>query len=107
MSEASKNPVKADPPDSRPVTQVPYPVTLAGQPALVTGANSGIGKAVALGLASMPPIQKGVTVLRLGGTLPVRGDRRLPPNPFIYELPFSPFMDSVGLPTPLQSREST
>ncbi|MGH8208664.1 MAG: SDR family oxidoreductase [Steroidobacteraceae bacterium] len=28
-----------------------YPTVLAGQPALVTGANSGIGKAVALGLA--------------------------------------------------------
>ena len=30
---------------------IPYQVVLAGQPALVTGANSGIGKAVALGLA--------------------------------------------------------
>ncbi|MDE2064228.1 MAG: SDR family oxidoreductase [Bradyrhizobium sp.] len=30
----------------------PYPVVLEGQPALVTGANSGIGKAVALGLAA-------------------------------------------------------
>ena len=29
-----------------------YPVVLAGQPALVTGANSGIGRAVALGLAA-------------------------------------------------------
>jgi len=33
------------------VPNVPYPVTLAGQVALVTGANSGIGKAVAIGLA--------------------------------------------------------
>src|SRR5438270_2830323 len=33
----------------RPAT---YPVILDGQPALVTGANSGIGKAVALGLAA-------------------------------------------------------
>ncbi|MGH6681160.1 MAG: glucose 1-dehydrogenase [Bradyrhizobium sp.] len=32
--------------------QHPYPVVLEGQPALVTGANSGIGKAVALGLAA-------------------------------------------------------
>lgn len=32
--------------------QQPYPVVLEGQPALVTGANSGIGKAVALGLAA-------------------------------------------------------
>jgi glucose 1-dehydrogenase len=34
----------------RPVYQ--YPVVLEGQPAVVTGANSGIGKAVALGLAA-------------------------------------------------------
>jgi glucose 1-dehydrogenase len=36
-------------PGRRP--QIPYEIVLAGQPALVTGANSGIGKAVALGLA--------------------------------------------------------
>src|SRR3954464_5604179 len=30
----------------------PIPVVLQGQPALVTGANSGIGRAVALGLAA-------------------------------------------------------
>ena len=30
---------------------IPYQVVLEGQPALVTGANSGIGKAIALGLA--------------------------------------------------------
>ncbi|GAC1332106.1 MAG: SDR family oxidoreductase [Beijerinckiaceae bacterium] len=39
-------------PDTRPLPQVAYPMVLAGQPALVTGANSGIGKAVALGLAA-------------------------------------------------------
>lgn len=31
---------------------VRFPITLEGQPALVTGANSGIGRAVALGLAA-------------------------------------------------------
>lgn len=39
-------------PDPRRVPRVAYPISLAGQPALVTGANSGIGKAVALGLAA-------------------------------------------------------
>jgi glucose 1-dehydrogenase len=39
-------------PDPRRVPHVAYPISLAGQPALVTGANSGIGKAVALGLAA-------------------------------------------------------
>ncbi len=38
--------------DTRPLPHVEYPVVLAEQPALVTGANSGIGKAVALGLAA-------------------------------------------------------
>lgn len=38
-----------DDPQRRP--DPPYPTVLEGQPALVTGANSGIGKAVALGLA--------------------------------------------------------
>ena len=36
---------------ARPVPNVPYPQILVGQPALVTGANSGIGEAIALGLA--------------------------------------------------------
>ncbi|MDA9411831.1 sugar dehydrogenase [Bradyrhizobium sp. CCBAU 45384] len=31
---------------------MPFPIVLEGQPALVTGANSGIGRAVALGLAA-------------------------------------------------------
>jgi glucose 1-dehydrogenase len=51
VSEPSKDPAAPAPPDSRPVPNVPYSVTLSGQIALVTGANSGIGKAVAIGLA--------------------------------------------------------
>jgi glucose 1-dehydrogenase len=39
-------------PDDRRAPTTPYPVVLEGQPALVTGANSGIGKAVALGLGA-------------------------------------------------------
>ena len=38
-------------PDSTRLPRAPYHPVLIGQPALVTGANSGIGKAVALGLA--------------------------------------------------------
>jgi len=38
-------------PDNSRVPDAPYYPVLAGQPALVTGANSGIGRAVALGLA--------------------------------------------------------
>ena len=37
--------------DNADLPRVPYPQTLLGQPALVTGANSGIGRATALGLA--------------------------------------------------------
>jgi len=51
MNQDSKEPDAPALPDSRPVPKVPYPIVLAGQPALVTGANSGIGRAVALGLA--------------------------------------------------------
>src|SRR5438105_2834641 len=50
--EASKDPAAPADPDTRPLPKVPYPIVLSGQPALVTGANSGIGKAVALGLAA-------------------------------------------------------
>jgi glucose 1-dehydrogenase len=51
VNETTKDPAAPAPPNARPVPSVPYPVVLAGQPALVTGANSGIGRAVALGLA--------------------------------------------------------
>jgi glucose 1-dehydrogenase len=39
-------------PEARPQGPVRFPIVLEGQPALVTGANSGIGRAVALGLAA-------------------------------------------------------
>jgi glucose 1-dehydrogenase len=47
-----KDPAAPAAPGARPFPQIPYPRVLVGQPALVTGANSGIGKAVALGLAA-------------------------------------------------------
>ena len=46
-----KDPTAPAMPDSNRVPNPPYHPILTGQPALVTGANSGIGKAVALGLA--------------------------------------------------------
>ncbi|WP_159014862.1 SDR family oxidoreductase [Acidisoma sp. S159] len=54
MAEAQVNPKDPTAPaafDSNRVPHVAYDPVLMGQPALVTGANSGIGKAVALGLA--------------------------------------------------------
>jgi glucose 1-dehydrogenase len=51
LTEPAKDPLSPAPNDSRPLPQVPYPTVLAGQPALVTGADSGIGKAIALGMA--------------------------------------------------------
>jgi len=48
---AAPNPAAPALPDSARLPHAPYHPVLAGQPALVTGANSGIGKAVALGLA--------------------------------------------------------
>ena len=48
---AANDPAAPAAPDPSRLRQVPYPVVLPGQPALVTGANSGIGEAVALGLA--------------------------------------------------------
>jgi len=50
MSE-SKSPTAPESPDASRLPHVPYQPVLTGQPALVTGANSGIGEAVALGLA--------------------------------------------------------
>jgi glucose 1-dehydrogenase len=50
-SSATKDPAAPAPEDPGRRPQIPYQLVLAGQPALVTGANSGIGKAVALGLA--------------------------------------------------------
>jgi len=49
--QTSKAPDAPAPPDSRPLPRIGFPLVLRGQPALVTGANSGIGKAVAIGLA--------------------------------------------------------
>jgi len=46
-----KTPAAPELPDERRVPRAPYHPVLMGQPALVTGANSGIGRAVALGLA--------------------------------------------------------
>jgi glucose 1-dehydrogenase len=48
---ASKDPTAPASFDSSRLPHAPYYPVLTGQPALVTGANSGIGKAVALGLA--------------------------------------------------------
>ncbi len=50
MSE-SKSPTAPASPDASRLPHAPYQAVLTGQPALVTGANSGIGEAVALGLA--------------------------------------------------------
>jgi glucose 1-dehydrogenase len=53
MTDADhKDPASPAEPGERAVPQPDYNVRLEGQPALVTGANSGIGKAVALGLAA-------------------------------------------------------
>lgn len=38
-------------PNERPLPRIGFPLVLQSQPALVTGANSGIGKAIAIGLA--------------------------------------------------------
>jgi glucose 1-dehydrogenase len=49
---ASEGPADPVQPNARPVPRMPYASVIPGQPAIVTGANSGIGKAVALGLAA-------------------------------------------------------
>jgi glucose 1-dehydrogenase len=51
-NESPAGPVAAPPSAARKRAVPAYPVVLERQPALVTGANSGIGKAVALGLAA-------------------------------------------------------
>lgn len=52
MANGMTNPAAPASPGARPRPAPGYPIVLAGQPALVTGANSGIGKAVALGLGA-------------------------------------------------------
>lgn len=52
MAENQTAPAAPASPGERPRPAVRFPVVLEGQPALVTGANSGIGRAVALGLAA-------------------------------------------------------
>jgi glucose 1-dehydrogenase len=53
MPMTNDNAMRADAPapDAADLPDIPYARTLVGQPALVTGANSGIGRATALGLA--------------------------------------------------------
>jgi glucose 1-dehydrogenase len=52
MAEITTAPTAPALPTERPRPAARFPVVLEGQPALVTGANSGIGRAVALGLAA-------------------------------------------------------
>ncbi len=51
MADLSRKPDSPSPPGTEPLPKVSYPEFLRGQPAIVTGANSGIGEAVAIGLA--------------------------------------------------------
>ena len=48
---AFEKPTEPASPDPSRLPRAPYHEVLTGQPALVTGANSGIGRATALGLA--------------------------------------------------------
>lgn len=52
MTDSTADPAAPAPPGQRQRPPAQSPVVLAGQAALVTGANSGIGKAVALGLGA-------------------------------------------------------
>jgi glucose 1-dehydrogenase len=52
MAKGMTNPAAPAAPGERQQPTSGYPIVLQGQPALVTGANSGIGKAVALGLGA-------------------------------------------------------
>lgn len=52
MAETTTDPTAPASPGERRRPRAPFPVVLERQPALVTGANSGIGRAVALGLAA-------------------------------------------------------
>lgn len=52
MADTTTDPTAPASPGQRPRPRARFPVVLEGQPALVTGANSGIGRAVALGLAA-------------------------------------------------------
>ena len=52
MAETTTDPAAPAAPGARQRPASRFPIVLEGQPALVTGANSGIGKAVALGLAA-------------------------------------------------------
>jgi glucose 1-dehydrogenase len=52
MTETRTDPAAPASPGARQRPAYRFPVVLEGQPALVTGANSGIGKAVALGLGA-------------------------------------------------------
>ena len=52
MTLSSSDSIVPANPEARRQPPVRFPVVLNGQPALVTGANSGIGRAVALGLAA-------------------------------------------------------
>lgn len=52
MADTTTDPTAPASPGERPRPRARFPVVLERQPALVTGANSGIGRAVALGLAA-------------------------------------------------------